>query len=61
MTDWVVDAGTAEVLLMQFSEWLDVENIQIHNDDDQRTHEDLVCEFIAQRNPQAYPKVIGGE
>jgi hypothetical protein len=57
--DWTIDANTAESLLMQFSEWLDVESVQLHDDAaDGRTHEDLVKEFIAQRKPDARPKVI---
>jgi hypothetical protein len=57
--DWTIDLNTAEVLLMQYSEWLDGESIQLHDDAaDGRTHEDLVKEFLTQRNPQARPKVI---
>lgn len=46
-------------LLMQYSEWLDVENIQIHNDDDGRTHEDLVRQFMTGRNVASLPKIVG--
>jgi hypothetical protein len=56
--DWTVDTATAESLLMQYSEWLDeyVEREDIAHDG--CTHEDLARTFIAQRNPQACPKVI---
>lgn len=56
--DWTIDNYTAHALLTQFSEWLDVENIQIRSDDDGRTHEALVQNFIAFRNPSARPKVL---
>lgn len=55
--DWV-DNHTAESLLMQYSEWLDVENNLPINAQDERTHEALVREFITQRNPDARPKVL---
>lgn len=56
--DWVVDENTAKALLMQYSEWLDVEAVQVNGEHDGSTHEDLVAEFIAHRNPDARPKVL---
>jgi hypothetical protein len=60
--DWVIEDHTAEALLMQFSEWLDVEECLLVDPCTsatmERTHEQLVREFIANRNPQARPKVL---
>lgn len=44
------------VLLMQYSEWLDANQGLIKPGDD-RTHDDLVKQFIAQRSPVAQPLV----
>jgi hypothetical protein len=55
--DWVVDDHTARELLMQYSEWLDVESVDVKKDDG-RTHEDLANEFITNRDPHARPKVM---
>jgi hypothetical protein len=56
--DWVIDAYTAESMLMQYSEWLDISDVMAPSPDDPRTHEELVREFIAQRNRVARPKVL---
>ncbi len=48
-----VPTAAAESLLMQYSEWLDGKTW-----DTSSTHTDLVKEFLAQRNPEANPKVI---
>jgi hypothetical protein len=56
-----VDAGNAESLLMQYSEWLDVQGCLADLGADASglgTHEQLVREFIAQRNLRALPRVI---
>jgi hypothetical protein len=55
MTAGFFDGNAAHSLLMQYSEWLDVENIQIRIGDDGRAHADLVDTFIAQRDIHAYP------
>jgi hypothetical protein len=56
--DWTVDEHTAKELLMQYSEWLDGEELMagpsITNWD---THEQLVRKFISVRNPAARPRV----
>jgi hypothetical protein len=46
-------------LLMQYSEWLDVNNISPGQllPNDKSTHSDLVDEFLAQRNPRAIPQL----
>lgn len=59
--DWTVDALTAETLLTQYSEWLDTSgtiDAPLYASD-HRTHEDLVREFVTQRNTQARPKIVG--
>lgn len=55
--DWTVDEMTAVALLHQYSEWLDVENIQMHNDDG-RTHDDLVQQFLSSRHEHSEPRVV---
>lgn len=55
MTTGFFDGKAAHTLLMQYSEWLDGEKIQVANADDGLTHENLVDQFIAQRNINAFP------
>lgn len=48
----------ATSLLMQYSEWLDVEKIN-PSEPDPPTHADLVAAFLSQRNAGAWPDVVG--
>lgn len=53
----IFDGAGAHTLLMQYSEWLDVEKINPSTPEavDGKTHTDLVDAFLAQRNPDARP------
>lgn len=52
-----VPVDDAESLLMQYSEWLDVEKNNPADPDDGHTNMDLVRLFISQRSPHARPPI----
>lgn len=55
MTAGFFDGNAAHSLLMQYSEWLDPQYMQAPSVGDDRTHEQLVDDFIAARSIHAYP------
>lgn len=65
MTTGFFDGNAAHSLLMQYSEWLDQEDISPRGaveaaEPMMMTHKDLVDTFIAQRNIHAYPMLERG-
>lgn len=56
--DTALKAMGAETLLHQYSEWLDADQHLI-KDGDERTHDDLVKQFLEQRDKNARPPVDG--
>ncbi|MDD7813651.1 hypothetical protein PP713_13865 [Mycobacterium sp. CSUR Q5927] len=52
-----IDADVAKSLLLQYSEWLDVERINpsAPTEDDGHTHQGLVNSFLSQRHLLAFP------
>lgn len=54
-----VQRNVAETLLMQYSEWLDCERVEISSKNDCRTHADPVGAFLVSRDVNASPNVVG--
>ncbi len=52
-----ISSALGKSLLLQYSEWLDVEKINLLESDavDGRSHSDLIDEFLAKRNQNAIP------
>lgn len=56
-----LDFAQAAVLLHQYSEWLDGEGLMRADETpgpETKTHDDLVREFIASRDPEARPALV---
>lgn len=49
----------AETLIHQYSEWLDTEGLILVEPKDNRSHDDLVHEFLTTRRAFALPVVEG--
>lgn len=56
-TDTMVNVRDAEILLHQYSEWLDADlgALQLATEAGEPSHDNLVASFLAQRNPNSIP------